>query len=765
MSDEDDAKGGFQRWWRGLFAPSAPELGAQSVDSVSAEDSSEAEIEGAQVEDANSESLIDNDSPIRSPAEDLFGVDRFAAMVARSLAAQRDADGTVVAIHGPWGSGKSSAVNLALHHLAAGTDNDVEVIAFNPWWFSGSSALAGAFFQTIGAALNRTLRDEGKAALGDFFARLKSFNTYADAAAKFASDGMGQAVAQLAFGERSIEDEHRKLAEALRSQPKSFVIVIDDIDRLSPDEALLIFGLVKSVGRLPKVSYLLAFDRILIERLIELRFPSEGKLYLEKIVQAMFDLPPPPDDVLRNMVLEQAFKLITVEDDSAVRFMNLFYDIIAPNLTSPRQAVRLNGALRVSWPSVAGEVDPADFVAVEALRLFHPALYRNVRQNADLCCSGNVTGRRDEERQAVAEEALFRDVEEGQRGFARTALRRLFPKLDGIWGNTHYGDDWTRIWESERLICTKKHFPIYFQYGLDEGGVPKELRDELIARAGDADFVRDTMRAAVAVTRRTGGTQAALILEELNLRSADVAGDHVEPLLATLFAMIDELDTEADHARGFEIGNNALRMHWLINRLLMERFTLEERSALLTRASENASPVWLADFAQRCFRPYDPDHEKKDRGIVLVSEETASLIMTRAKDRIRELAEAGELTTTSDSSALLWFLWHSGNEGKTAARTLGDAMMNEDRSTICLARSATSTSWSHGGGFDGMGDRVARSSPRVHPESLAKLLDADRLRARVLELLASQELEASDRVALDQFIKGWDADRRDRNDE
>jgi predicted KAP-like P-loop ATPase len=747
-------------WWNTLFGGSAEDIARMGEGSDGGEPPSE--NNGAFM--AEPEPLIDNDSPIRTPAEDLFGVDRFAAMVARGLAAQRDADGTVIALHGPWGSGKSSAVNLALHHLAETADGEIEVIAFNPWWFAGSSALANAFFQTIGSALNRTLREHGSAALGDFFARLKSFNTYADAAARFASDGVAQAVAQLAFGERSIEDEHRKLADALRAQPKSFLIVIDDIDRLSPDEALLIFGLVKSVGRLPRVSYLLAFDRILIEQLIEQHFPSEGKLYLEKIVQAMFDLPLPPDDVLRNMVLEQTSKLFTVGEDDIVRFMNLFYDIVAPNLTSPRQAVRLNGALRVAWPSVEGEVDAGDFLSTEALRLFHPALYRNVRQNPDLCCDGQVAGRRDEERVAAAEEILFRNVDAASHDFARLALQRLFPKLQSVWGNMHYGRDWDDVWKRSRLVASEAHFPIYFQYGLDEGAVPKPLRDELVARAGDREFIMKKLQAGVGVGKRSGGTQAAAILEELNLHATDVARESVEPLLTAIFAVVDEIATEADQARGFSIANNPLRVHWLINRLLMDRFSIEERSEILVRASDEASPIWLIDVAQRCFRPYDPDREKKDR-TVLVTEDAANLLMQRAHDRVRALAASGELIDTSEPSAALWFLWHSGKKGKAAAREIANDWLADDRATIKLARSVTSTGWSQGGGFDAMGDRVARSFSNVHPESLAKLLDAERLRARVVQLRAAGDLAPMDMAVLDRFTEGWEHDRREREED
>src|SRR5205085_5118257 len=91
-------------------------------------DSSPEEPEASPPSDVEAKPLIDSDSPINEPSEDRFGVDRFTAMVANSLAGQRNADGTVVALHGPWGSGKSSAVNLALYHLAKMERDDIEVI-------------------------------------------------------------------------------------------------------------------------------------------------------------------------------------------------------------------------------------------------------------------------------------------------------------------------------------------------------------------------------------------------------------------------------------------------------------------------------------------------------------------------------------------------------------------------------------------------------------------------------------------------------------
>jgi predicted KAP-like P-loop ATPase len=58
-----------------------------------------------------------NDKPITEPSDDRFGINPFAKTLAASIRKINAPEGTVVALNGPWGSGKSSAVNLILHHL------------------------------------------------------------------------------------------------------------------------------------------------------------------------------------------------------------------------------------------------------------------------------------------------------------------------------------------------------------------------------------------------------------------------------------------------------------------------------------------------------------------------------------------------------------------------------------------------------------------------------------------------------------------------
>jgi predicted KAP-like P-loop ATPase len=130
---------------------------------------------------------------------------------------------------------------------------------------------------------------------------------------------------------------------------------------------------VKSIGRLPNVIYLLVFDRQLAELIVAEKYPSEGPHYLEKIIQASFDIPQPRHADLCQELLQQIDAICgSPEADDMVRFMNVFYDVIAPEIKTPRDLIRLTNTLSVTWPAVGGEVDRADFIGLETLRLLRP---------------------------------------------------------------------------------------------------------------------------------------------------------------------------------------------------------------------------------------------------------------------------------------------------------------------------------------------------------------------------------------------------------
>ena len=297
-----------------------------------------------------------DDAPISAPAQDRFGFDPFARAIARCILALKHPVGSVVAIHGPWGSGKSSVINLVRHHLAQTSDTPV-VVPIQAWWYRTEDALAIGFFQELYATLSKELPkgEKAKDALAKLGGHIAGAGELLGAAAGLAAESvaegavnaMSSTLANFIRTDENTETLQSHVAKALAEQSKRFLFVIDDLDRLSPDEALVVLRLIKSVGRLPSVAYLLSYDRAVTERVVAERYPSEGAHYLEKIVQAGFNLPEPDPIRLRTMFLEQIEAAFAKDDGGSwlsgedVDLGNLLIEGVFPELKTPRDVVRV----------------------------------------------------------------------------------------------------------------------------------------------------------------------------------------------------------------------------------------------------------------------------------------------------------------------------------------------------------------------------------------------------------------------------------------
>ncbi|HHK42945.1 MAG TPA: ATP-binding cassette domain-containing protein, partial [Planctomycetaceae bacterium] len=96
------------------------------------------------------------DAPISSPHFDRLDRMPFVRSFAEAIRAVKGTDSVVLALAGPWGSGKSSLLNLIAGELERTSgEHPPLVMRFNPWWFSGTGQLVAAFLQQLAAALSR----------------------------------------------------------------------------------------------------------------------------------------------------------------------------------------------------------------------------------------------------------------------------------------------------------------------------------------------------------------------------------------------------------------------------------------------------------------------------------------------------------------------------------------------------------------------------------------------------------------------------------
>ncbi len=200
-------------------------------------------------------------------------------------------------------------------------------------------------------------------------------------------------------------------------------------------------------------------------------------------------------------------------------------------------------------------------MAVEAFRLFQLSIYRAVRENQSLVCEVTRDHFDRNEGGDRLDAILLPKVED--RKHYRNALVRLFPRLDSIWGNTIHGG--SRL-DKDRRIASTQHFQTYFRMSMDPDAVSSAGLGKVLNNASETDLVSATLKAAVSHSQRDGSTRAKAWLEALIAHGDEIPLEAAEPFLRGVFAVADELNVDADQAKGWSIGDNLLRMHWLLPR-------------------------------------------------------------------------------------------------------------------------------------------------------------------------------------------------------
>lgn len=341
------------------------------------------------------------DRPIATAGEDKLGRDGFVGRLARALVRDGRASGVVVGLTGPWGSGKSSILNLLEAEIKEKHPGAV-VVRFDPWLVSGRDDVIGQFFTELLATITEVGTTNGRT--GDTLLnvgnKLASYAKDIGHAANFFLPGAGAALSGLAKAaeaatarDASLARQRRDLAAMLAGVAVPIVVLVDELDRVEDAEVRAVAQLVRAVADFPGLSYLLAYDR---RRVIEALGGTEGgrgSAYLEKIVQLELPLP-----VTLN---EEADGLLIAEFEAAApreilpagwredrRFRRIVAIALDGLVATPRDVRRVCGIYAVLAPMVLGEVDWADLFGYAVLVAKAPAVIDAIRQQPTLVVRG-----------------------------------------------------------------------------------------------------------------------------------------------------------------------------------------------------------------------------------------------------------------------------------------------------------------------------------------------------------------------------------------
>jgi predicted KAP-like P-loop ATPase len=372
-----------------------------------------------------------NDHPISRKDDDLLGRDSFARIIADEIQSLDVSHGSVVAVTGPWGSGKTSLMNLVKDHLGS----KITQINFNPWFFSGSDDLLERFFSEFATAMNpKKKRQKAVAnALTQYGQALRPLRgvPVASAYADLASSTLEGAGKVLSTAKGSPIEIKERLEEALREQDRIFLVFIDNIDRLESDEIGTIMKLVRLVGSLPKVIYLLAYDHSRVVQALS-EGNQQGEEYLEKIVFNAYQIPQIHKSFIQDALISGLNEILSefsiqVADDPA-RVSEVIHHVLLPSMKTLRNVKRFLASCRPVCKELHHDVDFLDLVCLECLRLFSPQAFVELSGNSHgIAWTVNDSQIFNTPRFTLSKEAVAAVLERDPGSWVRWILKNLFP--------------------------------------------------------------------------------------------------------------------------------------------------------------------------------------------------------------------------------------------------------------------------------------------------------------------------------------------------
>lgn len=483
------------------------------------------------------------DRPIDSREQDRLGRSPFAHHLANAIAKWKESDSLVIALYGEWGIGKSSIKNLVLEQLRAAGDDTPDVVQFNPWHWTGHEDLSAAFFREVLAVLeagkHRKNAQEVARTLRRYAAYLGLINAFLGGPKGFMALALGVfgalavapplvlteehaitfgkalgttalALAALIFwgqqlleklaawldltrpGAHSLDDRKRDVVGALKRYKRTVLVVIDDVDRLTAMEIQAVFQLIKANADFPRFVYLVMFQRSIVERALSDLTKESGPEFLEKIVQVGFDVPQARQDEIDQVLFEGVERVLGTSGSERVKqtyWGNIYFGSLRQYFRDLRDVKRFLATLEfhanLLRTNGTFEVNPVDLIAVEALRLFAPDLYRKVRDSKALLTGSRSPDASDKKQAAEDIQGLVSGLPADKAGAARELIRSLFPTAAFAFGGLFHSSDSRAEWDRDLRVCAPSFFDRYFQLGLSKGEISQYEVELLLAASSD----------------------------------------------------------------------------------------------------------------------------------------------------------------------------------------------------------------------------------------------------------------------------------------
>ena len=524
-----------------------------------------------------------NDQPIQGGPNDPDLLNRldFANHLANILLLNHDDDCLTVSLEGEWGYGKTSVINLVKGALNERESAPI-IIEYNPWLAGKPESLIQDFLLQFSSQLN--IRDSSEVALKAAkeliaYSSLFSVAKLVPGAEPWASiiekvfSKFGSSTKKIAeLKKLDLLEKKKEVVSAIKKIKKPIVVVIDDIDRLTPSETFQVLRLVKAVADFSGTSFLLAFDSNYLVSVLDKNDIVNASEYINKVIQLRVPLPVISErgmNELANVELKNlSDKNLTDRFESDQERLSWIYNIYFKHLIkNPRELKRFFNHLRFVLEQVEGQVCFSDLFSLSIIATKANSVYEHIKKSPEAYIGKGFSndGLMMDKPKEVVESfesertCILKVFSERDRKLLKGLLGDTFPLL-ASGGYSHYGVSDT---DSAGRVSAPQRLHVAFHYKTPIGYLSDhEVLDFISGEIDRAEFLEKVIT-----------EDAEDRFFEMMTNYAKECGDHSYDILTSIydaFLNSDKLISSLESNCGFMSKDLYRQMNWLTNKVISE---------------------------------------------------------------------------------------------------------------------------------------------------------------------------------------------------
>lgn len=431
-----------------------------------------------------------DDSPINKPEQDLFNFKYYAERVQKLIQLNSsNSDPITIGIHGKWGEGKTSFLNLIenkIEHFEK-KEGDKEYLKFhfNPWRYSSEDEMLFDFFDALSKMFyvkeNTNLQEVGKW-ISKYSKYLKAVKISAtvgipkifNSKVSFDVDEIFQALGEDLKGDKLTLDSLKdKVNDAIKAVNFKVVVFIDDLDRLDKEEIYTVLKLIKLNANFSNFIFIVNLDSTQVAKAIKHRYGDnieDGKFFIEKIINIPIHLPRIEEEDLKEFFRKMLFQVKTnLGINSSERFEDEFKQIdmefSSSYFSSPREIIRVLNSFFIGAFAIAEEINLRDLFWIEYIKIKNGECYgliKNYSNKSTFSTFESIIDFNDEYHSKDAVNGTRKDIIEKSSSVS-DIINSLFPinHKESTFFNNKLDSD---LLEKELRINSIEHFDKYFSY-------------------------------------------------------------------------------------------------------------------------------------------------------------------------------------------------------------------------------------------------------------------------------------------------------------